>query len=153
MSHPNLPAPASSPPPPLPPPAGVPQQQQAVLPYASPFMAPPQSLYAAWRDGDKLVTPANAVLPPQCVKCGAAADGHYGPRTFWWHHPALLLLILANILIFAIVALIVRKKAVVQVGLCAAHLARRRNVLGVCWVLGAGAGRPGGHDLGLLRAV
>lgn len=145
MSQPNHPGPASLPPLPLPlpplPPPGAPFQQQApqgVLPYATPFAAAQQPAYAAWRDGLKLITPANAVLPPQCVKCGAPADGHYGQRTFWWHHPALLLLILVNILVFAIVALIVRKKAVVQLGLCAAHLARRRQVLAISWVLGLG---------------
>ena len=139
MSHPSDPRPASPTPPPLPPlTAQNPQHPypppQAVLPYATPY-AQPQAGYPAWRDGPKLVTPAYAALPPRCVKCGAPADGHYVQRVFWWYHPAFLLLLFAGILIFAIVALIVRKKATVQLGLCAAHLSRRRHVIAVVTVM------------------
>jgi hypothetical protein len=126
--------PSTQPPPPLPS-AGAPAAQ-AVLPYATPFgIAPSVPTYAAWRDGAVLITPTVAVLPRQCVKCGQAADGWYGRRKFYWHHPGLLLLILVNLIVFAIVALVVRKTATVELGLCARHIARRRMAIGATWLL------------------
>lgn len=132
-------APVSQPAPSVPPaeasaPAASPTSPGSpTLSYATPTQ---YDTATVWRDGGKLMTTTSAALPPQCVKCAAPADGFYGPRTFSWYHPLLILLILVNILIFAIVALIVRKKAVVQVGLCAAHRASRTRAIVWAWVLG-----------------
>ncbi len=89
----------------------------------------------AWRDGKVVVLRAGAGLPSRCVKCNAPADGPTKWRRLYWHHPAIYLLILISILIYAIVALIVRKQAVVNPGLCAAH--KRRRLAGI---LGGWAG-------------
>ena len=76
-----------------------------------------------------------ALLPNRCIKCNAPADEQL-KRKLTWHHPALYLLALVSILIYVIVAVIVRKTATVNVGLCEQHSsARRRNIL-ITWVLG-----------------
>jgi hypothetical protein len=79
-----------------------------------------------WRDGAVLVLRKSAALPDRCVRCNAAANGSGFKKTFYWHHPALYLLILPGLLIYAIVALAVRKKATVFVGLCPDHHRQRR---------------------------
>ncbi|HEX7236043.1 MAG TPA: hypothetical protein VF405_03705 [Gammaproteobacteria bacterium] len=95
---------------------------------------------SAWRDARVMVMIPNAAIPDRCVKCNAPADEPTKERTLYWHSPWLYLLLLLNILIFAIVALIMRKKAVVSAGLCSDHKKRRRNVLTAAWigVLGGG---------------
>ncbi|HJY76373.1 MAG TPA: hypothetical protein VKE95_07055 [Burkholderiales bacterium] len=55
------------------------------------------------------------------------------PRKVSWHHPAWFLLFLVNIVIFLIVALIVRKKAHVTFGVCAWHRRRRRIFIASGW--------------------
>ncbi len=92
------------------------------------------------RKGPTLIIPVPAprqaaILPPLCVKCGAPADGKPVEKTFYWHHPALFLLILAGLLIYAIVALVVRKSIRVRVPLCALHAQRRSTAITLAWVL------------------
>jgi hypothetical protein len=65
-------------------------------------------------------------LPPVCVKCGQPAPGEPVVKTFSWHHPALYLLILIAVLIYVIVALVVRKTIRVGVPLCSRHAQRRK---------------------------
>src|SRR5579872_5285818 len=79
-----------------------------------------------WRDGAVLVLSREASLPPRCVRCNEPADEPTKSRKVYWHSPWLYLLILFNLIIYAIVAAIVRKKAVVAPGLCSAHKKRRR---------------------------
>jgi hypothetical protein len=117
----------------LPPPLPV-----QALPYATPAGLAPQNAGGVWRDSMLLVTTATASLPKHCVRCGAPADGAYRQRKFYWHEPLLFLLILAGILIYAIVALIVRKGATIEVGLCAMHQRRRTMGILVGWILGIG---------------
>lgn len=82
-----------------------------------------------WRDGKKLVTRSETPFPDRCVKCNAPANGFKLKRTLYWHHPAIYLLILCNLLVLLIVSLIVRKKAVLHIGLCEAH--RKERSLGI----------------------
>jgi hypothetical protein len=88
-----------------------------------------------WRDGAVLVLSPDAPLPGRCVRCNEPSEGPTKSRRLYWHSPWLYLLILANILIYAIVAVIVRKKAVVAPGLCSAHKRRRRNGIIIAWTL------------------
>lgn len=97
----------------------------------------------AWRDGKDLVVMRDKPLPRRCVKCNAHVTGAVKPRKFYWHTPWLYLLILIGILLYAIIALIARKKSEHAVALCAEH-ARRRNRV----ILGA----FGAFFLGLLVA-
>src|SRR6185503_10665153 len=92
-----------------------------------------------WRDRKTLVMVHEADLPDRCVKCNEPADLPSKPRRVYWHHWAVYLVILLNIVIYAIVALIVRKKAVVAPGLCTRHKTRRAVALTVGWVGFAGS--------------
>lgn len=84
------------------------------------------------RDGDKVVMGRKARLPDICFKCGDPACTRI-KRKLQWHHPAFYLFILLNLLIYAIVAMCVSKKAEVEVPLCAKHKARRKMVIGIGW--------------------
>lgn len=74
-------------------------------------------------------------LPPVCVKCGAQATDKPVVKTFYWHHPALYLTIFAGLLIYVIVAVIVRKNVRVAVPLCANHVQKRSLWVNLSWVL------------------
>jgi hypothetical protein len=76
-----------------------------------------------------------ARLPDYCVKCGVAANGSHLTRKLSWHHPALYLLILAGLLIYAIVALIVRKSARIDISMCQDHIRKHRTVVAVGWLI------------------
>lgn len=96
--------------------------------------------YPITRKGSRLILPApargqTAMLPPLCVKCGAPANGKPVVKTFYWHHPALYLMILAGLLIYVIVAMIVRKSMKDSVPLCAHHAKRRSTAVTLAWVL------------------
>jgi hypothetical protein len=79
-----------------------------------------------WREGKKLVTRSETPFPDRCVKCNAPANGFRLKRVLYWQHPAYYLLILCNLLIMVIVMLIVRKKAVLHIGLCEKHRKQRQ---------------------------
>jgi len=99
----------------------------AANPYAPPRAAveapPPQN---CWREGKILVLRPGSALPARCVKCNAPATQPMRERRIYWHHPALLLL-------YLIVAVIVRKSAKVAIGICPDHQFRRRMFLAVGW--------------------
>jgi hypothetical protein len=75
----------------------------------------------------------DSALPQRCVKCNEPADAPTKARKVYWHHPAVYLLILINILVYALVGAIVRKRAVVAPGLCVAHKKRRRLAITSGW--------------------
>lgn len=110
----------STTPPPIPPPT---------LTYQTPVgLQPTAGTATAWRKGNLLVTPTLAALPDQCVKCGQPGDGRPITKAFYWHPPVLaLMIIFPGLLIYAIVALCVRKKATLTFSVCAAHRRKRRN--------------------------
>lgn len=74
-------------------------------------------------------------LPPVCVKCGQPATDEPVVKTFSWHHPAIYFLIFIAILVYVIVALIVRKTIRVGVPLCPQHSQRRNLWVTLAWVL------------------
>jgi hypothetical protein len=89
---------------------------------------------ALHREGDALVVPVlGAVLPKRCVRCNAPAE-HRLKRRLFWHPPGWFLLILVSVLVYAIAALIVRKKAELYVHLCDRHHALRRIGIAVGWI-------------------
>lgn len=86
-----------------------------------------------WRDGKLLVMSKNAELPARCVKTNEPTDRRL-KRSLYWHDPLLYLLILAGVLVYAIVAMIVRKTATVNVGLSPQRIARRRWGIAIGWL-------------------
>jgi predicted Zn finger-like uncharacterized protein len=89
--------------------------------------------HGVWRDGNRLVMSHDAQLPYVCIKTNLPADD-WLRRKLYWHNPWLYLLVLVSIWIYVIVALIVRQKADIRVGLCRAQIVRRRWVIAGAWI-------------------
>jgi len=87
-----------------------------------------------WRLGKQLVMRKDAKLPDRCVKTNEPAE-RWLTRRLYWHHPLLYLLILAGVLFYAIAAIIVREKAVIDVGLSQERFSRRRWSIFGAWVV------------------
>jgi hypothetical protein len=88
-----------------------------------------------WRSGKQLVTCLDATLPPRCVKCNAPTDTRPVTRKLYWHPPAVYLALLLNIIIYAIIAMIARKRGLAVVSICQPHRSARRNVIIISWLL------------------
>ena len=86
-----------------------------------------------WRDEDVLIMLPGAAMPRRCVKCNEPAHEPTKARKIYWHHPALYLLVALNLIIYAVVAAIIRRKAFVNAGLCIEHKRRRRMALLFSW--------------------
>ena len=89
-----------------------------------------------WRDGKIIVMSHDASFPDRCVKCNQPAAGYRLKRKLTWHPSGWYALILINVLVYAIVASFVQKKALVHVGLCETHRKRR------LWLIGLGLALP-----------
>jgi hypothetical protein len=101
-----------------------------------PYFPPPMhGLPTIWRDKSILVMTKEAPLPNRCVKCNEPT-GERLTRKLTWHHPALYLTVLISILVYAVIALVLRKTATVNLGLCEDHLNTRRRNLAITWVMG-----------------
>src|SRR5205085_3670359 len=94
--------------------------------------APPAGL-RLWRSDRLLVMSREATLPDRCVKCNAPAHGQRLRRNLYWHSSYLYLLLLLNLLIYLIVAIIVRKRAKVEIGLCDSHRHQRWLAITLAW--------------------
>ena len=88
-----------------------------------------------WRDGSTLIMHKTARLPDRCINCGVEANGVHLRKNLSWHHPALALLILAGLLIYVIVALVVRKSARIEISLCEDHLRKHRIAIIATWLI------------------
>jgi hypothetical protein len=77
-----------------------------------------------WRDGAQLVLVLDSAFPDRCIKCNDIAAPPARRYKLYWHSAWLYLLVLVNILIYLIVALAIRKRAEVEVGLCERHQRR-----------------------------
>ena len=101
---------------------------------------PPPAAPAIVRSGSNLsiavpMRGETVYLPPLCVKCGRPAAGKPVEKTFSWHRPAWYLLILIGLLVYVIVALVVRKSIRIGVPLCTEHAQRRSLWVTLSWVL------------------
>jgi len=93
--------------------------------------------HGPWRVGPELVTLRDARLPGRCVKCNAPGETRL-QKTYYWHSGGWYLLILFNLVIYAIVAMIVRKKCRLEASLCAQHARRRSRLIGSAFACLAG---------------
>jgi hypothetical protein len=86
-----------------------------------------------WQE-DRLVVleKFNGALPDRCVVCNRKTSFKL-TKTFLWHHPSYYFLILGGWLIYLIVAAFVRKNAILHLGLCKEHRAKRKTGLTVLW--------------------
>lgn len=88
-----------------------------------------------WRSKKQLVTTLNPVLPARCVKCNAPTETAPLKRNLYWHHPLIYLALLVNVIVYVIIAMLVRKRSTAMVSICPEHRAQRRNAILVAWVL------------------
>jgi hypothetical protein len=124
--------------------ANNPFADQAANPYAAPthsyeVLNPAHTVGVFRMSDNRLVVHKAAALPAVCIKTGLAAETSVR-RTLYWHHPLLILLVVfPGILIYAIVALIVRKSATLQFPITyrARNKLRWRLAVGFISLLGA----------------
>lgn len=88
-----------------------------------------------WRSGRAIVAPRLAELPERCVMCNTTENLQRMKRKLYWHHPAVYLLLFLWLILYVIVALVVRKTADVEVLICRADASRRRKRIILAWVL------------------
>ena len=129
----------------------------------NPYLPPESTVHDmargdCWREsGSTVYVARGSDLPQRCVKCNAPVVARPKRKTYYWHASGWYLLILLNIIIYAIAAMIVRKKFELSPGLCDLHRGRRRMwvVAGlVLFVLlfAAGVVTAGGQAAGLALA-
>src|SRR5262245_50781288 len=88
-----------------------------------------------WRHFSQLVMTKDAQLPDRCTMCNNPANGFRLKRYLYLHSSAWYLLICAGLLFYAIAALIVRKKASIEIGLCPTHVQKRKRAIAITWLL------------------
>jgi hypothetical protein len=88
-----------------------------------------------WRSGKFLVMNKDAELPHLCVKCNAPGHGRKLKRRLFWHNPWIYLLIPAGLLIYAVIATVIGKRAQIEVSLCQKHWRIRLRDLFITWLL------------------
>lgn len=86
-----------------------------------------------WQDGKQMVVMKDTPLPDKCFKCGAPPV-KVVKKTLTWHHPAIYLTLLANVVIYIIVALCVRKTAKVAIPLCRDCKRARTRKFALTWL-------------------
>lgn len=79
--------------------------------------------------GSILFVSKDTDLPQRCIKCNGPVTSPAKQKTFYWHPSGWYFLILLNVLLYAIVALFVRKKIKVSPGLCDAHRKRKNTIV------------------------
>jgi hypothetical protein len=109
------------------PPLGIVLEDGYVLP-------PPPTLDGIWRDKSTLVITKDACLPDRCIKCNGPANGLRLKRKLAWHTPVLYLAIFLAVLVYAVLAAVLSKRAIVYLGLCREHFERRRKQIAIGWL-------------------
>jgi len=129
-------------PPPLPvaPPLPAAPGSGGFNPYAPPsaeLVATYGGVYAGtgagvWQRDGLLVMEKTAPLPARCLRCNRPVSRTLRAKLSW-HPPAIYFVLLAHVLAYLVVALIVRKRAEVEVPMCDEHLAARKRNLILGW--------------------
>jgi hypothetical protein len=129
-------------------------QQPAKNPFAdgappNPYLAPQPAMYAApttpapppgkypglWREGSILVMHKLAPLPDICLLSNQPAERRL-QKKLQWHHPALALTIFLGLLVYVILAIILTKRATIQMPLTQEWYERRQRRLIFAWGTG-----------------
>jgi len=90
---------------------------------------------AMWRYKKQLVTRLNPVLPARCLKCNVPTEDPQKKRNLYWHPPLVYLALLFNVIVYVIIAVIVRKRSTAMVSICREHRVKRRNVILASWLM------------------
>lgn len=126
----------------------LPKDRQDHLVSQNPFQAPtpvqpvaekpvpPKQIQGVWSDGQYLVVAQNATLPSVCVVTNQKPVKAI-TRSFYWHHPAVYISILAGLLIFVILALVLRKNQKLALPVSEMALQKRKGGLLKCWAAAA----------------
>ncbi len=85
-----------------------------------------------WQSGKLLIMRKDAQLPNRCVKSNQPTTRRL-KRSLIWHHPAVYLALLANLIIYAILALCLQKKATIRIGLSDDWFWKRRRAIIIGW--------------------
>ena len=104
---------------------------------AAPAAAEEWQTKCLYRQGRLLVMHKKAVLPDRCVKSNRPADGRL-KRKLSWHHPAVYVTIPLNPAIYVGLALLLRKRATIYVGLSDEWFRKRRRAIAIASVLAVG---------------
>jgi len=91
--------------------------------------------YSVWRKNSVLIMTRQALLPDRCIKCNEPAERKL-KRKLSWHHPAIYLLVFGGALFYVLLAIVMRKTATIEVGLCENHSAMRQRDIAFTWALG-----------------
>jgi hypothetical protein len=113
-----------------------------INPYAAPqvaesYQAPGLTQHAfagLWRQGNLLVMHKAAAIPDVCWLSNQPSDRRL-LRKLYWHHPAVYAIVLASPLIYIIVAVILQKRATIQLPLTEEWFSRRRTRMLIAWGL------------------
>ncbi|MBC8353080.1 MAG: hypothetical protein H8E66_13880 [Planctomycetes bacterium] len=85
-----------------------------------------------WQSGSLLIMRKDAQLPDRCVKSNEPSTRRL-KRSLTWHHPAVFLALLLNILVYAILALSLQKKATIHIALSDHWFGKRRRAIMIGW--------------------
>jgi hypothetical protein len=88
-----------------------------------------------WRYKKQLVTRLNPVLPARCVKCNAPTSEPQKKRNLYWHSPLVYIALFVNVILYVVIALIVRKRSTAMLSICQEHRTKRRNVIIISWLM------------------
>lgn len=89
-----------------------------------------------YAEGNVVVLRMGCDLPERCVVCNSRDRVRMSRKRLTWHHPAWYLLILINLILYVIVALVIRRSTRIQVGLCEEHRKQRQSrILAGCGVV------------------
>jgi hypothetical protein len=109
-------------------------------PFAAPQVTNPLAQPAAaaiyhrgvFRQGDLLVMHKRARLPNRCVKTNEPTVGRLS-RNLSWHHPLIYLSVFAGLLVYVVLAIVLRKQASIEIGLGEQGFRRRRSAILIGW--------------------
>ena len=87
-----------------------------------------------WREGNVLVMHKNAVLPDICLKSNQPANQRI-KLNYSWHNPIIALTILIGVLIYVILAIVLSKKAAIDIPLTSQWVKKRRLRIVMTWLL------------------
>ena len=100
-------------------------EQDFLLPPSGHESHSPNNAQGVWRDGSLLVMTKETTLPNRCVKCNAPAIKLLKRTVEWYPRYVILVFILIRI-VGLILYFCTRKRVTVYIGLCEAHINRRR---------------------------